>query len=125
MTPEHQTQLRIKIAEFLGWTFITSDGVGIPPKLLQFDARQIPDYPGDLNAAWQLVEHMRKEGWQYHLLECFENEDQHTCEFYKTHIGMSAFEESFVEAAETPSLAICLAFAKATGIPIPDLNPKD
>ncbi len=57
---------RIAIAKWMGWTVITSNGVGRPSWSNRhgFDDRAIPDYTRDLNAMAEVEERLTDNQWR-------------------------------------------------------------
>jgi hypothetical protein len=61
-----------------------------------------PDYPGDIGAAWLVVEHMRKNGWFYKIYDDVML-DEHHCFFYSLNMPDASDMDGLL------STAICRA----------------
>lgn len=88
-------------------------GTGIP----QVHRLEVPDYSTQINDAWEVVEKLKRDGWNVSL----GGDNGWGCTIYKIHAQggknfSSTWEESFGPInAETAPLAICLAALKAVG----------
>lgn len=84
------------------WNATLTSGVTFQP---------IPDFLGDANDALLLVEHMRKEGWEFRCA---------TEQTHREFLVQFSNDEFAWDAGElTFPIAVSLAFAKANQLPIP------
>ena len=93
-------QLRKAIAELMGWTdvrlMVDTVLIGTPPE--GGPSTDVPRYPTDISAAWQVVEKMMKH-WFYILRTVCVG---HECEFYR-------YGQTVRNTSDTAPLAICRA----------------
>lgn len=100
MTDEEIEEIKELVARKLGWLDI-KDGLGQPPEKQSGDnGYVIPDYACSIEAAWEIVEKLRSDGWRVIITVEGLN--------WACTIGTWLHEE----LAETAPLAICRAFLK-------------
>lgn len=80
----------------------------------------LPDYPGEIGAAWLVVEKMEADGWDVHLDSVgFNDETQGKWRaWFSLHDNEDEYVSFFADG-ETASVTICLASLKTLGVEIP------
>ncbi len=113
MTHDEQ---RIVIAEAVGWTHLDIC-CGIPrgksPEpsgFSHFPIVELPNYPGDMNAAIELCHFLAKQGWRCNLN--MGTDGTWECEF---HHSEKPFLYAYAPNDKLP-LAICESFLRAIGL---------
>jgi hypothetical protein len=113
MTP---TELNKAVATALGWTDLKEEPQtwrmgtqlqGVPPGLGPKSYRVVPDYSGDIAAAWGLVESMR-------VSEDFVRIDNHGAKEW-WEVTLSHTPGPIRESSKSAPEAICRAFLAAKG----------
>lgn len=114
-------KIKLLVAErVMGWQWREMIGTAPDRKrsmwLFNPDGRiqDIPDYPNDIAAAWQVVEHMRNNVPDFRALRMESVPLGYMVAFY-SHKNPLDRIGAFV-AAKTAPLAICLAALKAMGV---------
>lgn len=107
-------ELDRQIAAALGWVdfWESRDGdwlMGYPPVEqgagIDAERHPVPAFSTDLAAAWQLIDHLRAQGWLYGIGDI--GTDTHECTFFRDGSGPRTAE------GDTPAAAIVAAFLAA------------
>jgi len=118
-------QLQNQVAKKLGWHLVKerpragSKELNKKGTLAGVFCLQVPYYLDHIEMAWEIVDYMWKRGWQFYLQSSCSKEGfskSYLVSFRHHNFKMTQpFKRSeYVGGkAETPALAICIAFAKA------------
>lgn len=120
MKPEQLTELRIKVAEAMGWNphgsftncfqqEVRSWLFGGPNEggMMAYGPKDLPEYETSLDAAKELIEALRKEGWSV-LISSLDGDDKWAVSLSKLDIVRTGFSDNL-------ATAICKAFLKVKG----------
>lgn len=119
MKPRERVELRIDIAELLGWTLWGGSPRGtpfldmrwcVPGKSGDFNFYCPPDWPSDLNACEHLINFLADRGWTCRIENGLDKTWE--CTFETGTSGHKDFKQHYVPD-DNLSITICRAFVAA------------
>lgn len=111
MTPSQLNRIDVLIAESRGWRLIEPCGLGVAPGDRDGVFSEVPTPSQGLSAAVDLLGDDGFAGWD--VMKSFGRKLRYICDIY----GQN--DETWSADANTPQLAISLAYCKARGIELP------